>query len=103
MQSIRHESLFERLRDITARVRAALLDGDTEALERLALEHKTVMGKLNQAGLSTNADLVDLVKDLSDEVREGISEIVKRRDEASRQLALFGQRKKAAYAYARNV
>jgi hypothetical protein len=43
------------------------------------------------------------VKDLSDEVREGISEIVKKRDEAGRQLALFGQRKKAAYAYARNT
>ena len=97
-----HESLFRRLRDITARVKAALRDEDTEALERLALEHKTVMDKLNQAGLSTNAGLIDMVKEVSDEVREVIAEIGNRRDEIGRELVLFGQRKKAAYAYARN-
>lgn len=102
MQPMPHESLFERLRDITARVKAALCDGDTEALERLALEHKTVMNKLNQAGLGINADLIDLVKELSDEVREVIAEIGKRRDEIGRQLVLFGKKKKVAYAYAKN-
>ncbi len=73
MQSERHESLFESLRGITARLKAALGDGDTEALKQLALEHKTVMDKLNQAGLSTNADLIDLVKEISDEVPEIIA------------------------------
>ena len=102
MQSELHESLFNRLRDITARVKAALCDGDTEALERLALEHKTVMDKLNQAGLSKNADLIDLVKEVSDEVRETIAEIGKRRDEIGRELVTLGKRKKVAYAYARN-
>ena len=103
MQSEPHEPLFKKLRDITARVKAALGDGDTEALERLALEHKTVMNKLNQAGLSTNAGLIDIVKEVSDEVRETIAEIGERRDEIGRQLVLFGKKKKAAYAYARNA
>ena len=102
MQSEPHESLFRRLRDITARVKAALCDGDTEALEQLAPEHKTVMDELNQAGLSTNADLLDMVKDLSDEVRETIAEMGKQRDEIGEELVLFGKRKKVAYAYARN-
>ena len=103
MQSEPHESLFNRLRDITARVKVALGDGDTEALERLALEHKNVMNKLNQAGLSADTDLIDLVKEASDEVREVIAEIGKQRDEIGRQLVAMGKRKKMAYAYARNA
>ncbi len=102
MQSEPHEPLFGKLRDVTARVKAALCDGDTEALERLALAHKSVMDKLNQAGLSTNADLIDLVKEISDEVREVVAEIGKRRDEIGRELVTLGKRKKVAYAYARN-
>ena len=96
------ESVFEQLRDVTARVKAALCRGDTEAIAQLALEHKTVMNKLNQAGLSTNADLIDLVKELSDEVREVMAEIGKRRDKIGQQLVLSGRKKKIAYAYARN-
>jgi hypothetical protein len=103
LQSERHESLFESLRGITARVKAALGDGDTEALDQLALEQKTVMNKLNQAGFSTNANLIDLVKELSDEVREVIAEIGKRRDEIGGELVTLGKRKEMAYAYARNA
>jgi len=103
LQSELHESLFNRLRDITARVKVALGDGDAEALERLAVEHKKVMDKLNQAGLSTDADLLDIVKEVSDEVREVSAEIVKQRDETGEELVLFGKRKKVAYAYARNA
>ncbi len=102
MQSKPHESLFKRLHDITARVKAALRDEDVEALERLALEHKTVMDKLNQGGLSTNGDLMGMVREVSDEVHEVIGEIGKRRDEVAQQLLLFRKRKKVAYAYAKN-
>ncbi|MBW2195317.1 MAG: hypothetical protein JRF60_20320 [Deltaproteobacteria bacterium] len=103
MQSELHEALFESLRGITARVKAALGDGDTEELDQLALEHKTVMNKLNQAGVSTNANLIDLVKELGDEVREVIAEIGKRRDEIGGELVTLGKRKEMAYAYARNA
>ena len=102
MQSEPHESLFKRLREITARVKAVLADGNTEALERLALEHNMVMNKLNQAGLSTNADLLGLAKEVSDDVCDVIAEIGKRRDEVGRQLVGLGKRKRTAYAYARN-
>ncbi|MCK4391240.1 MAG: hypothetical protein KAV83_13500 [Desulfobacterales bacterium] len=102
MQSEPHELLFGKLRDITARVKVALGDGDTEALERLAPEHKTVMNKLNQAGLSTKVDLIDLVKEVNDEVRDTIAEIGKRRDEIGGELVTLEKRKKMAYAYARN-
>lgn len=101
-QSEPHETLFDRLRDVTARVKVALGDGDAEALARLALEHKTVMEKLKQAGFSKNADLIDLLKKVSDEVRDVVAEIGKQRDEIGRQLVLFGKRKKMAYAYAKN-
>jgi len=103
LQSELHEALFESLRGITARVKAALGDGDTEELDQLALEHKTVMNKLNQAGVSTNANLIDLVKELGDEVREVIAEIGKRRDEIGGELVTLGKRKEMAYAYARNA
>lgn len=102
MQFERHKSQFKRLRDITARVKAALLDGNIEVLERLALEHKMVMNKLNQEGLSTNAALVTLVKEVRDEVGEVMAEIAKRRDKIGQQLVLSGRRKKMARAYARN-
>lgn len=102
MQSEPHESLFKRLHDIAARVKPALRDEDTEALERLALEQKAVMDKLNQEGLSTNMDLIDMAREVSDEVHEVIAEIGKRRDEIARQLLLVGKRKRMAYAYARN-
>ena len=103
MQSEPHESQLKRLRDITARVKAALLDGNIEVLERLALEHKSVMNKLNQEGLGTNAALIDLVKEASDEVREVMAEIGKRRDKLGQQLVEMGKRRKMAYAYARNA
>jgi hypothetical protein len=102
LQSKSHESLVKRLHDITARVKTALRDQDTEALKRLALEHKTVMNKLNQDGLSTNVDLIDMVREVSDEVHEVIAEIGRRRDDIAQQLLLLGKRKKVAYAYARN-
>ena len=102
MQSKPHESLFKRLHNITARVKTALRDQDTEALKRLALECKTVMNRLNQDGLSTNVDLIHMVREVSDEVHEVIAEIGKRRDEIAQQILLFGKRKKVAYAYARN-
>ena len=103
MQFEPHELLqFKRLRDITARVKAALIDGNIEVLERLALEHKIVMKKLNQQGLSTNAALIDLVKEARDEVGEVMAEIAKRRDKLGRQLVTAGKRKKMACAYARN-
>jgi uncharacterized protein YcaQ len=102
LQSKPHESLFKRLHDITARVKPALRDEDTEALERLALEQKVVMDKLNQEGLCTNMDLIDMVRELSDEVDEVIVEIGRRRDEIAQQLLLAGKRKRMAYAYARN-
>ena len=102
MQSELHEWLFGRLRDITARDKAALIDGNIEVLERLALEHKIVMNKLNQEGLSTNAALISLVKEARDEVGEIMVEIAKRRDKIGQQLVLSGKRKKMACAYARN-
>jgi fructose 1,6-bisphosphatase len=103
LQSEPHKSLFKRLHDITARVKAALRDQDTEALQCLAFEHKTVMDKLNQNGLSTNVEMIHTVGELSDDVHDVIAEISKRRDEIAQQLLLFGKRKKVAYAYARNA
>ena len=103
MQFESPKSQFKSLRDITARVKEALLDGNIEVLERLALEHKIVMNKLNQEGLSTNAALVNLVKEARDEVGEVMAEIAKRQDELRRQLVTAGKRKEMACAYARNA
>jgi predicted transcriptional regulator len=98
-----HESVFEQLRDVTARTKAALRKGDTEGITQLALEHKSVMNKLNQEGLGTNATPIDLVKEASDAVREVMAEIGKRRDKLGQQLVEMGKRRKMVYAYARNA
>ena len=102
MQSETHESLYRSLSDISDRVKAALGEDDAETLMGLAEKHREVMDKLDQAGLSRDTGLLDLIKEARDQVYEVAAEIGNRRDELGRQLVMFGKKKRASAAYARN-
>ena len=102
MPSDTHETLYRSLADITLRVKAALGEDDAETLMGLAREHREVMDKLNRAGLSQGAGLLDLIKEARDQVYEVAAELGNRRDELGRQLVMFGKKKGAFAAYARN-
>jgi len=102
LQSKTHETLYRSLLDITARVKRALGEDDAQALMRLAGEHRNVMVRLNQAGLSQDTELLDLVKEASDQVHEVVAEIGRERDEVGRQLVMFEKKKRVSSAYAKN-
>jgi len=102
LKSETHETLYRSLADITVRVKAALGEDDAETLMGLAREHREVMDKLNRAGLSQGAGLLDLIKETHEQVYEVVSELGNQRDELGRQLVMFGKKKRASAAYARN-
>jgi len=103
LQSEPYESLFRGLLDITSKARRAAHEGDIDALILLTKEHDYVMDKLNRTGFSKDPDLLDLVKEVHDQVGGIIAEIRKRRDEIGRELRTFVERKRMAGAYAQNA
>jgi hypothetical protein len=103
LQSEPHESLFNGLLDITSRVRRAVHERDLEALRLLAKEHDYVMDKLNRAGFSKDPDLLDLIKEVHDNVGGIIAKIGKMRDEIGRELRTFVERKEMVNAYASGI
>jgi len=102
LQPKTYKTLYMSLLDITARVKAALGADDAQAFMQLAGEHRDVMDKLNQQGLSQDIELLDLIEKAREQVHEVAAEIGKHLDELSRQLVMFEKKKKVSAAYARN-
>ena len=103
LQPETHEALYKSLADIAVRVKAALGENDVEMLASLAGEHREVMDKLDRAGLSQDAGLLDLINETRDRVCEIVAEIGSRRDELGQQLMMFGKKKKGFAAYAKSM
>ena len=102
MQTETYKTLYMSLLDITARVKTALGEDDAQTFMQLAGEHRNVMDKLDQKGLSQDTELLDLVEEAREQVYEVAAEIDKHLDELSRQLVMFEKKKRASGAYARN-
>lgn len=102
MQPETYKTLYMSLLDITARVKAALGEDDAQTFMQLAGEHRNVMDKLDQKGLSQDTELLDLVEEAREQVHEVAAEIGKHLDELRRQLVIFEKKKRASAAYARN-
>ena len=100
MRSETHETLYERLKDITHRTRSALDQNDFRALTTLLREHREVMTDLNRASPSRDTNLMKLIEELHKQVQEVVEEIAKRRTELGRQLIVFEKKKKVSAAYA---
>jgi len=81
------------------RVKIALGDNDIEALVRLGKEHEKIMNDLKNTGLSDNPFMLDLIKEVKDEVDEVVAEIERKRDKTRRELQKIGNGKKLVAAY----
>jgi hypothetical protein len=81
------------------RVKIALGDNDIEALVRLGEEHEKIMNDLKHTGLSDDPLMLDLIKEVKDEVDELVAEIERKRDETGRELKKIGTGKKLVVAY----
>ena len=103
MQPETYKTLYMSLININARVKAALGEDDAQTFMQLAEEHRNIMNKLDQKGLSQDTELLDLVEEARKQVYEVAAEIGKHLDELSRQLVMFEKKKKVSAAYARNV
>ncbi len=102
MQSETQEILYRSLKDITVRLKATLEKDSARALMSLAEEHKQVIDKLDRAGISKDPGLLEMVKEIRDQVNLAIAEIGRHRDELGRRLVLFNTKKMVSTAYAEN-
>jgi hypothetical protein len=102
LQSETHAVLCRRIGDITDRIKSALSVDDAKALMELVGEHRDVMDKLKQMGLSRDTRIYKQVEETRKQVYEVIAEIGKKRDELVQQIIGFEKKKKVSAAYARN-
>jgi len=102
LQPETYKTLYTHLLNLNARVKAALGQDDAQTFMELAEEHRNVMNKLEQKGLSQDTELLDLVEKARAQVNEVAAEIGKYLDELSQQLVMFEKKKKASAAYAKN-
>jgi len=98
---LNHKTLYESLHNITMRVKIALGDNDIEGLVQLGEEHEKIMNDLKHIGLSDDPLMLDLIKEVKDEVDELVAEIERKRNETGRELKKIGNGKKLVTAYGR--
>ncbi len=96
-----HKTLYESLHNITMRVKIALGDNDMEGLVQLGEEHEKIMNDLKHTGLSNEPLMLDMIKEVKDEVDELVAEIERKRNETGRELKKIGNGKKLVAAYGR--
>lgn len=98
-----HKLLFKELLEHTSRVKMAIHDENIEALNSLAREHKYLMDELKQAGLSTDTELLDLVKKLNSQIDDAIATIREKQDEIGTELKKLVRRKEMVHAYINSI
>ena len=96
---LNHKMLYNNLRDITIRAKKALGENNFEILVRLGEEHEKIMNDLNQAGLSDDPEIFDLIKEIKNVVDELVVELEKEGDETGRELKRIENGKKLIAAY----
>ena len=91
--------LYQRLAEITDRVRFALKETDPDALALLAEEHETIFKELQQAGSSPDERLLGMLQALGRQVSDVIMEIQQRQHEISVRIKEVADGKKMVHAY----
>jgi hypothetical protein len=99
LRSEAHEVLYRRLLDIAASARTAVDEADPETLENLAREQRSVMEELGRIGLSPDAALLDLVREVKNQIQAVLSEIKDRRRVIGEKLELQMGKRKQITAY----
>lgn len=99
MQSEIHEMLYKKLLAITAETRSALHEADPETLGNLAREQRSVMDELGRIGLSRDAALLGLVKEVRVQIQGVLSELRERHRRAGEELELQVAKRRQISAY----
>lgn len=99
MQHNRHEMLYLKLAAITDQVRMALKEADPDVLTSLAEDHQNVMKELQEAGASSDTQIVKQIQMLSRQVFDVLSEIRQRQLDVSTQIRQLADGKKMVHAY----
>ena len=103
MPSETHKMLYTALADIALRVNATLEKEDTAALLALAGEHRNIMDKIRQSGISQDPELLEQITKTRDQINLAIAGIARQRDELGRQLGRNEKKKTVLAAYAGNM
>ena len=99
MQHNRHEMLYLKLAAITDQVRMALKEADPDVLTSLAEDHQNVMKELQEAGASSDTQIVKQIQMVSRQVFDVMSEIRQRQLGVSTQIRQLADGKKMVHAY----
>ena len=99
MQHNRHEMLYLKLAAITDQVRMALKEADPDVLTSLAEDHQNVMKELQEAGASSDTQIVKQIQMVSRQVFDVMSEIRQRQLSVSTQIRQLADGKKMVHAY----
>ena len=96
---LNHKMLYNNLRDIIISAQKALGKNDIETVVRLGEEHKNIMNNLKQAGLSDDPLILELIKEVKDDVDELVLEIERKRNETDKELKKIVNGKKLVAVY----
>ena len=99
MQHNIHEMLYLKLAAVTDQVRMALKEADPDVLASLAEDHQNVMKELQEAGVSSDTQLVKQIQMLGSQVFDVLSEIRQRQLDVSTQIRQLADGKKMVHAY----
>ena len=99
MQHNIHEMLYLKLAAVTDQVRMALKEADPDVLVSLAEDHRNVMKELQEAGVSSDTQLVKQIQMLGSQVFDVLSEIRQRQLDVSTQIRQLADGKKMVHAY----
>jgi predicted nucleic acid-binding Zn-ribbon protein len=91
--------LYLKLAAITDQVRMALEEADPDVLTSLAEDHQNAMEELQEAGASSDTQLVKQIQMLSRQVFDVMSEIRQRQLGVSTQIRQLADGKKMVHAY----
>lgn len=103
MPSETHKTLYKTLADVALRVKSTIDDNDPAALLALAGEHRNIMDKIRQAGISQDPELLDQVIKTRDQINLAMTAIKRQRDELGRQLGMNEKKKTVSAVYAKNM
>jgi uncharacterized NAD(P)/FAD-binding protein YdhS len=100
LPSDHHQILYERLTDVMARTRNALLaDKEGDLLEALHAEHEEVLQELQRAGYSKNPKMLESVRSADEQLRAVVEIVRHQQDRISQDLESFERRRKQVAGY----
>jgi hypothetical protein len=98
-----HKTLYKTLANVALRVKSTLEEEDATALLALVGEHRNIMDKIRQAGISQDPELLEQITKTREQINLAMTAIKRQRDELGRQLGVNEKKKTVSAVYAKNM